>query len=257
MSDRDDDISTEELQDRVLYALLGPAGRLARAFATPLTVLRDRAEMAYYHETKRKGLKMKEVAALMDVSISKVALLSRALKENFLSDAEEAELPRQIEFMLWAEPLSAAKIKQVLTETDPDRVDAVIATLVDEGRVASVEEDNKVVYELQISTDRRVWDSWLARIDGLNNVLRNVTDAIYARFFTDEQGAFARTLTFRARPDDLERLRDFYENQLFAMVEELDTLAENDPEEAVPISLSLFWAPYEFLESVSPDEDDE
>jgi hypothetical protein len=257
MSDRNDDIATDELQDRVLYALLGPAGRLARLFATPLTTLRDWAEMAYYHETKRHDLKMKEVAELMDVSISKVALLSRALKENFLRDVEDAELPRRIEFMLWAEPLSLAKIKQVLTETEPERVEEVVQDLVEQGRVKPVEADNNVLYELQIATDRRVWDSWLARIDGLNNVLRNVTDAIYARFFTDEDAAFARTLTFRIRPGDLERLHEFYENQLFTIVEELDTLAEEDPDSAVPISLSLFWAPYEFLDTVSPDEDKE
>lgn len=257
MGDRDDSISDDELRDRVLYALLGPAGRLARVFATPLTALRDWAELAYYHDTKRQGLKMKETAALMDVSISKVALLSRALKENFLGDAEEAELPRRIEFMLWAEPLSLAKIKQVLTDTEPQRVNEVVSSLVDDGRIERIEEDNKVYYRLQIATDRRVWDSWLARIDGLNNVLRNVTDAIYARFFTDEDAAFARTLTFRVRPEDLEKLHEFYENQLFAIVEELDAGAEEDPDAAVPISLSLFWAPYEFLDSVSPDEEEE
>lgn len=256
MSDREKEISREELQDRVLYALLGPSSRLARLFGTPLNALRDLAEMAYYHETKRQGMKMKEVAELMDVSISKVALLSRALKENFLREEAEAELPRRIEFMLWAQPLSLAKIKQVLTDASAQEVNRAIRELLDEGRIVKEKHDTNVLYRLAISTDRRVWDSWLARVDGLNNVLRNVTDAIYARFFTSEQAAFARTLTFRVRPEDLDQLKEFYETQLFTLVTELDAATEGDPEGAVPISLSVFWAPYDFLKRSQVEEEE-
>ena len=257
MSDREEEISRAELQDRVLYALLGPSSRLARLFGTQLGTLRDLAEMAYYHETKRQGMKMKEVAELMDVSISKVALLSRALKENFLREEAQAELPRRIEFMLWAQPLSLAKIKQVLTDVSAQDVNRAIRELLDEGRIIKEKQDANVLYRLAISTDRRVWDSWLARVDGLNNVLRNVTDAIYARFFTSEQAAFARTLTFRVRPEDLERLQEFYEKQLFKLVQELDAATEDEPGTAVPISLSVFWAPYDFLKSHAGAEEEE
>ena len=241
-----DEISNEELSERVLYALLGPAARISRVFAFPLGVVRERLEMAYFHETKRQNMKMKDVAELMDVSMSKVALLSRALKANF-AQPEEIELTRRIEFMLWAEPLSSAKIKQVLTDVTAKQVNDALRELLDDQRVRKVKRDQTVVYALQIDVDRRGWDSWLARIDGLNNVLKNVTDAIYARFFTDEQAAFARTLTFRIRRQDLDQLKQFYESEFFELIQQLDAAAD-DGEDVVPINLSLFWAPYEFLE---------
>ncbi len=253
-TDRQEEISEEELRERVLYALLGPAARLGTVFGTPLGVVRELAEMAYYHETKRHGLKMKEVAELMDVSISKVALLSRALKENFFRDEAAGELPRRIEFMLWAEPLTLARIKQVLTDSSGEEVNDAIQELLDQGRVQKRREDPHVFYELAIKTDRRVWDSWLARIDGLNNVLRNVTDAVYARFFGADVAAFARTLTFRVHPDDLHELQKFYEEQLFELVHRLDARAEETPDEALPLALSMFWAPYEFLKNQVEDE---
>ncbi len=254
---RDDDIEAQELRERVLYALMEPAGRLARVFRTPLTSFRDYAEVAYYHETKRHGMKMKDVAGLMDVSMSKVALLSRALKGNFLTDDASASLPRRIEFMLWAQPLTLAKIKQVLTDAKAQEVNRAIRELVEQGRVRKERRDANTVYALQITSDRRVWDSWIARVDGLQNAVRNVADAVYARFFLPpNDAAFARTLTFRARPEDLGRLRAFYEERLFELVTQLDTAAEDDPENSVAISLSVFWAPYDLAGSVHTQEEE-
>ena len=257
MSGRDDDIEPQELRERLLYALMEPAGRLARVFRTPLSPFRDYAEMAYYHETRRRDLKMKDVADLMDVSMSKVALMSRALKENFLRDESAASLPRRIEFMLWAEPLTLAKIKQVLTDADAREVNDAVRALVEEGRVSKERRDAHTVYSLQISTDRRVWDSWLARIDGLQNAMRNVADAVYARFFIPgDETAFARTLTFRVRPDDIAILRELYEKNLFELVKQLDEAAESDPENSVPISLSMFWARHDLVGQVACDEEE-
>lgn len=251
---RADEISDEELRDRVLYALLGPAARIALAFGVPLADVRERAEMAYYHETKRRGLKMKEVATLMNVSMSKVALLSRGLKANFVSQA--AELPRRIEFMLWAQPLTLAKMKQVLTDATAAEVNTAVRELLENGRIEKFREDQKTLYRLTIATDRRVWDNWLARIDGLNNALGNVADAVYARFFTAGEASFARTLSFRIRREDLPLLRRFYEEQLFPLVSELDANTTDD-DDHVAIDLSLFWAPHDLLRIDRSEEDDD
>lgn len=248
-----EDIDEKEIAERVLYALLGPPAKIARVFSFPLNVVRERFEMAYYHETKRQDMKMKEVAELMDVSMSKVALLSRALKENFGS-SEELELTRRIEFMLWVGPLSLAKIKQVLPNATKKQINAAIRELLAEKRIKKIRRDQTTVYQLEIDVDRRVWDSWLAKIDGLNNVLRNVTDAVFARFFTDESAAFARTLTFRIKREDVPRLKQFYEQELFKFIQELDAETEGD-EDALPINLSLFWAPYDFLDQQEFDDE--
>ncbi len=246
----DDSISDEELQERVIYATLGPAVRLARVFRVPLSDLKHWLDMAYYHETKRQNLKMKEVAALMSVSMSKVALLSRQLKENFIREDLVAELPRRIEFMLWAQPLSLAKLNQVLTDATEEEVEAAIQELLDDGRIELAGTETLPQYQLSISVDRRTWDSWLARIDGLNNVLRNVGDAVFSRFFADNKNtSFARTLTFRVRDEDYAKLQEFYETQLFELIQELDKAADDD-EGAQPVSLSLFWAPHDLLNQI-------
>ncbi len=239
------EITQEELRDRVVYALMSPVVRFARAFGLPLTTVRDWFEMAYYHEAKRHDLKMKDMAKLMKISTSKVSLLSRALKENFIRPEVEAALPRRIEFMLWAEPLTLAKMKQVLVDVSNDEIQEAVEELVEEGRVVREEGEFAPLFRLDISTDRRVWDTWIARIDGLNNAMRNVSDAVYARFFERVDTAFARTLTFHIRKSDIKRLEEHYE-QLFELVKELDEAAEDD-EESIPLSLSVFWAEHDIL----------
>ena len=201
------DITQEELRERVIYALLAPALRFARHFAVPLSEIRDAVEMAYFHETKRSRLKMKEAAAIMQVSVPKVALLSKALKNIFLRPETEAELPRRIELMLWSGPLTLAKIKQVLPMVSNDEINRTVKTLIDEGRIARQGEGpGPAQFALQIDTDRRVWDTWVARVDGLQNALQNVGDAVFARFFAHDTAAFARTLTFHVNRDDLDKL---------------------------------------------------
>jgi Asp-tRNA(Asn)/Glu-tRNA(Gln) amidotransferase A subunit family amidase len=214
----------------------------------PLHHVRDAAETAYFHETRRNDMKMREVADLMQVSMSKVALLSKSLKQNFVRPDIEEELERRIEFMLWAEPLSVAKMRQVLTDVKPKDVKRAVQKLKQEGRIEKVELENTWVYQLNIETDRRSWETWIARIDGLQNALRNVGDAVYARFVSGDPSAFARTLQFRAKKDQLGRLSEAYE-ELFALVVELDQEAQEAREDEVEeLGLSVFWAPNNHVE---------
>lgn len=223
---------------RLTYALMGPAARLASHFNLNLSDVRQLMDMAYFHDARRRGLTLQQIADSMGISLSKAALLSKALKENFVDVEAQAELPRRIEFMLWAEALSLARMKQVLAFSAKEVNDAV-KQLERDGRIAK---NNDGVYELQVSTDRRVWGTWIARMDGVNNALKNVGDAVFARFFRPNLPAFARTLAFRVLPEDVAELQAFY-GQLFELVVRLDERAAKHPEEAVELSLSLFWAP--------------
>lgn len=254
MSERDD-ISDEELRERVIFALLAPAARIARAFGVSLQDMKGWLETAYYRETQQpEKLTLKDIGALMDVSSSKASLLSRQYRENFMSPEVEAELPRRIEFMLWAEPLSLARLQQILTDVEPEAVENAVDELVEQGRIRANDEGRTTTYELQIETSRRAWETWLARIDGLNNALDNVTDAVFARFFEGDPAAFARTLTFRMKPEARARLRAFYEEQLFPFIQQLDSEVE-EGDEAQSTSLSVFWAPHEYLFSWLKGED--
>lgn len=246
-----EDHDKKELRNRVIYALFSPAAKISQSFKIPLANLKELMEVAYFHETKKSGLKMKEVADVMDVSMSKVALLSRALKKNF-SD-ENVDLPRRIEFMLWSGALTSAKIKQVIPDATADEINEALLTLVDEKKIVKERQDQVFHYALNTDVDRRVWDSWLAKVDGLNNVLHTVADAVFARFFKNDPNAFARTLSFRVMPDDVKLLREFYETELFKLIVDLDAKTEGE-ESALPLSLSLFWAPYNFIEDHDKEE---
>ncbi len=246
-----DDQNINELRNRVIYALFSPAAKISQSFKIPLSNLKELMEVAYFHETKKSGLKMKEVAKVMDVSMSKVALLSRALKKNF--STENVDLARRIEFMLWSGAMTSAKIKQVLPDASAEEINSTLLELVQEKKLRKERRDQVFHYVLNIDVDRRVWDSWLAKVDGLNNVLRTVADAVYARFFENDERAFARTLSFRVMPADIEKLRAFYEKELFKLIVELDAKTEGE-EDAIPLSLSLFWAPYNFIEEKDKEE---
>jgi hypothetical protein len=245
----------EELKDRVVYGLMLPAVRLATTFNVPLTQMKRWVETAYYQETKRRGMEMKEARQVMSVSLSKVALLSRQLKENFMREEDEYELPRRIEYMLWAEPLTLARLNQVLPEMQEGQVAAAVELLLEEERIRPVDRATDPAYELNVTEARRVWDTWLARLDGLSNSLGSVADAVYARFFEEEEGAFARTLTFHVRDEDVDKLKEFYEEQLFPFVAGLNAEAESEADAPV-VSLSIFWAEKDYAVDDADDAED-
>lgn len=244
----------EALRQRVLYALLTPALRLGFRFRVSLRALGQLVQMGAYHETRRQGLKTHEVAELLEVSARKVALLSSQLKQNFL-DAEQAHgLPRRVEFMLWAQPLSAARIKQVLPGEDAADVDAALASLLQQGRVRLEAQGRNEVYVVSKARSRLVDPEWGARLDGLQTLMDTVTNAVYARFFRGDPAAFARTLNLRVRDADLPKLTALYQDVIWPALVALDEAAQGD-DTARAMDLSLLWAPYEYLRNADPEED--
>lgn len=248
-----DDITESELRSRIIFSLMVPIAQVATTLNLPLSDMKKWLETAYFQEARRRGLELKEITQVMDVSISKASLLSRQLKENFLESQQEHELPRRIEYMLWAQPLSEGRLSQVLPGIEADELRDALDLLVREQRIAMKQEAPGLEpkYELQIKKARRVWDNWLARLDGLQNALRTVGDTVYSRFFATDLPAFARTLTFHIRDEDVEALERFYEEEVFPFIENLNNAAE-DSGDAKTISLSLFWA---LKDAVQPDEE--
>lgn len=233
------------LGERVMYALLRPAARVALAFGVSKRQLRDRLQMSYFHEARDRGLKLREICDALDISPRAAALLSKQLKENFLDVEAEVALPRRIEFLLWAEPLSTARIRQVLTDVDDAAIDDAIARLVSEGRIKS-DPDAKGRWSV-VRGDFRLVDAkgWLSRLDGLDTLLGTVADAAWSRFFgddTQQARSFARNLALRVRAEDVPRLAELYQKTIWPTLAALDEAAKGDPD-AVPIGLAILWAP--------------
>lgn len=239
-----------ELERRVIYSMMVPGVRLARAFGVPLKEVGEWVELGYLKELLDGGFKLKDAAELLKVSVRKVSMLSSRLRENFFLPELEHELPRRIEFMLWAAPMSLARLNQVIEDADLDEIDAALEQLLDEERAVEVEDRPGFYMAPRVET-RLVKDSMVSRIGALNSFLGNITNAIHGRFFNADPTSFVRTLSFRIAPEQLTELRALYE-QLYEQLREMEqtSRSEQDEEELLEMQLSLCWAPYEREEEV-------
>lgn len=231
------DISNEEITNRVLYAAFLPVVRLAASFRIPLSTMKKLLETAYFHEVRRRGLGVTDAIDVMHVSKSKSAQLSRQLKTNFLDVEESVGLGRRIEYMLWAEPLSEAKIKQMLPQVDNTAIESALAELLSHERVALTDG----AYSLLTTESRRVRDSWIRRQDGLQKAMLAVGDTIFSRFFRSDSDSFARSLSLHVRDEDIPKLYEFYEKSLFPFLSELNETADESGD-GREIGFSIFWS---------------
>lgn len=257
----DPTMEPRELNHRVIYALLEPIAALALTLGLPARQLNELWQMALFHQTRRRGLTLSQASALLDVSMRTVSRLSKLLKHNFLDTEADHALPRRIEFMLFAEPLSEARIFQVLHDVDDaDEVTRALATLMDAGRVER-HVGRTVTYAIASGRRRLVRDAWLARVDAVGNLAGNLANTVFARFFRapdDAPTSFARTLTFRVRQADLPRLPELYEQVIWRTLAALDEAAAGDAD-AAALDFSVFWAPYALLSEtpLTPTTDEE
>ena len=100
-------------------------------------------ELALYQETRRRKLKMREIRNLLSISMSKVGLLSKHLKEHYAHPEVEHGVARKILTLLWAGPLSEQKIAQSLANVRKADVKAALRALVADKRVV-IEEGRTV-----------------------------------------------------------------------------------------------------------------
>lgn len=236
-----------QTQTRVIYSLLMPAVRLGLLFGFPLKEMGDLLQMAFYHEAKQQGLKMREISDRLGVSMRKVAQLSKRLKRNFLQPESDYGLPRRIEFMLWAEPLSELRIGQALPAADPDAIEAALEQLLEQGRITRVE-GRTVTYAVVRSEARLVERGWLARIDGLNNVMGTVTNTVYARLFDNDPASFARTLSLRVRAQDVPQLQALYHEVIYPSLRTLEEQTQGDDGDVQQMDVSLLWSPVDYVD---------
>ena len=250
------EISEEELRARVFYSLVKAAGRLARAFGMQLKEASSWLEISYFHELDEAGFTQGEAAELFGVSKRTVVNLARRLKENFFRPEQESELPRRIEYMLWAGEMTEGRIHQTLKEASSEEVDQALDQLVEQERV--LRHDGRTTrYEVPRAEFRLYKDDWISRIDGLNNHLSNIVDGIYARFFEEDDQAFARTVNFRCKPEHVDELRELYEEKIFPELARMEKETEGDDEEGtVEMGLSINWAPHRYIQSILDDDND-
>ena len=234
----EDDIDERELRERLIYSLIRPGIRLAARSGLSLKKLTDLLRIGYFHEFRRQGHSLSDIGDALGVSVATAARLSKSLKTNFFRPEQEHELPQRIEYMLWAEPLSASRINQVLPGESEEDVRNALDLLVEEERIFEESADGEV-YRLATRQGRLVREHWFSRVGALNSLLRSLIDTVEARFFEDDTPSLSRTLNFRIHPDQIGELQRFYDEEIWPTMAGLDEDAgETDHKH---VQLSIFW----------------
>lgn len=237
----DRDISWEEFCDRIVYSMMQPVIKIARYLEVDLKELTHWARTAYFHELRQSDMTLQQISDFLGVSLPTAARLSKDLKDNFYRPELEHQLPERIEFMLWAEPLSRARICQVITDREDEVIEEAIDQMLEEDRIKE-DPDNPDRLTLVEPEGRLVDDAWYTRIGSLNSLLGNLSDTVKDRFFNEDSESFARTIHFRIDPERLDELKQMYEKQIWQRLVELEEDAK-DVDDPVEVELSVFWHP--------------
>ena len=249
MTREDNDITEQrELQNRVLFSLLGIVVKTSTMLGISLKELTGLVRVVYFRELRMQGLTNVEIAEHLDVSERTVKNLSRELRESHALPEEEHNLPVQIEFMLWRAPLSLGRLRQVLKSYTEEQIDDALALLLEQERIVLDDTPTTPVYRTTMSVNALLGPEWVRRIGGLNSLMGNLFDTVRQRFFDEDERAFARTLSFYILPEKLEALPRLFWETMVPFISELDQEAHQDPR-AHGLKMTLFWA-------LIDDEDD-
>ena len=235
-------MTPNEQIEGLIFGTLLPVARLAAGKDFPLRRLKQLVELATYGELKRRGLSMRDITERLSVSMAKVGQLSRQLKDHLSKPDSDYGVPRRLLLVLRGGAASEAQLISALSDCEAELVRRGIGQLREDGLIELVA-GRTVRYRICSRAYRQVRRPWMARLDALNNLMSSVADTIRARFFEDDDRAFARTVSFSVREADLPKLRALYEETVFPLIEALDSAAED--EGGLGVSLSLLWAPDE------------
>ena len=232
-------ISQQESRRRIAFAVLAPFARVAVNWRLPLRAAKQLIELAYYAEARRRGYKLREVAELLSVSMSKLGLMSRDLKEIFDEGTAGQTTARRVLSVLGAGPLSEAKLLSVL---DDEAVKAVLDDMVAQ-QLLEIVQGRTPLYRLAAAQYRLVQEPWMARYDALNHLMTAIGQTLDARFERTDPNAMARTLSFKIRPEDRAQLTELYEKQIVPLIVELDAAAVAAGDAGVAMNVAVMWAP--------------
>lgn len=261
----------DEQRARVLYSLMGILARLVHLFDLRLKDVSQLLETACFHYLRQRGYKLDEIAGRFEISPRKASMLSRQLKDGFFRAEREHGLPRRIEFLLWAEPMSAARIAQLLRgEEEEEAIKEAIEELLEQDRIRLASGHHVPTYELDKQASRMYRDAFDTKIDGLNHYASQVANVTAGRFAFEDPRTFARTVTLRVLPEDLDTLQQLYQHTVWPTLTEIDARAaaaierrektsshtgqEPPAREAAtdapePFDLSISWTPYQLIEN--------
>ncbi len=238
-------IGGDERGRRALHVTLRASARVAMETGVELKRLKRAVEDAYVHEALERGWPLKQIGETLGVSASKTALLSRQLKKGLMSRVvqEELELPRRLEYMLWAKPMTLARLNQVLPNERYVDLSRALKALVEEERVERRGAGQSATYSLRVDPERRPWERYLSRLDGAQRGLSAAADAMRSLFVRgEEEPAQVYSVEVPVARERVGEARAIIERAMTELIGELQGLEGEPGEDAVELKLGTFWA---------------
>lgn len=232
-------LTQEAVDRRIIFSMLRPAVYLAARLGFPLRDLTNFIRLSYFRELREGGVTLADAAEKMEVSTRTAKRLNQELRSDFFLPEVEHTLARRIEFMLWAQPITLARIAQLLPGVPRGEVITAMQRLEDEGRIERINGRSTRFGTTRLVT-RLVDEDFSRRIGALNSLLQNVSETVVSRFIERRAVAFARTLNFRIRAEDAEELNLAYQAFLEQMVALEARIEQNS--ESIPVRLSILWS---------------
>ena len=232
---------SEEFIRRLVYSLLKPGTKIADRFHVPLKQVTQLVQLVFYEKKRGRGLSIKQISEEFQTSTRTVDRLIKSLREDFFDPETEHELPRKIEFLLWAEPLGAQRIAQLLPDHSEDAIRDALELLIDQQRVVA-QEGRTTLYAATQKANRLSDSTEAAKIDALNHLLGTVIEAVERRFLERDPRAGARNVSLRLRREDLSEIEHLYETVIWPKLCELDERA-SDAEDTIELGWVTCWSP--------------
>lgn len=232
-------LATARLQ--IAAAFLEPALRFSRLAGLSLDELLELTTEGYFRELQRQGMSWTAIARRMSKSRSTVASLAKraAAKTPPLEGSERFAMQREIVLMLAdGKPRHPDDIFAALPSFRSQDLAAVIDILLEEELLERQAEQVRISGAMLDI----LGEGFEQRLGSLRHVLDVVAQAVFARFYATSPPpkAFARVLTFLARPEEGHRLGSVaYENLEAAVIAEDDIASALTSEEQTTVESSV------------------
>ena len=217
---------------RILFTTFYPAVKMAVDHNYPLDTVKDMMTLALWREAKRKHSTINLISLIFGKSTRTVKALSARFNKGGYFEETETNLMRRVEDLLRQRPMTMDELADRLPHCNEfDSTRLAVKALLREGRIQEIpaRPGARSTYRcVDVHHDLVVDDDWDARIDALTEHLEAVTETIRRRFLDDQpDSAGARTFSFLARPEEMEKFRDDLFDFVRARYSEMESNAQD------------------------------
>ena len=213
------------MKARLVYSLLKPAVRAAARFRLPIRSLVELLRLAYFEHLRRdQGLEIRDIAERFGQSERHMRTLAQKLESDFFEAERAVGLAREVEARVGGSALSAAELKDALSNWTSEEVDEAIEELLEEERLERDAEGRLRAAQRYVVLRG---DGFQNRIDSLNHFFDGAYRSAMQRLVNDDgYTSMMKSLSFSAIPSMLRPFLDKLEGDLrreLAVIDEAAT----------------------------------